>query len=158
MTSSAISKITTTGCPLFHMILLNTLALRWYVPFCVTVHTPLRRWHNSTSENIAELQKALNAVYEYCNSFKLTANTTKTKVMLFSNGKIRILPHLFFGNNKLEVVSEYQYFGILFNCNGSFKNLVPWGTDGHLRCDLDLDFDCGKKLPSCITHRPLPTY
>ena len=69
------------------------------------------------AESIAELQKALNAVYEYCNSFKLTANTTKTKGMVFSNGKIRILPDLFFGNGKLEFVFEYQYLGILFNYN-----------------------------------------
>ena len=51
------------------------------------------------AESIAELQKALNALFEYCNSFKLTASTTKRKVMVFSNGRIRILPDLFDGND-----------------------------------------------------------
>jgi len=40
------------------------------------------------------------------------------------------------------------------------KKLVPWGTDGRLpSSDLDLDLGYGHTaIPSCITHRPLPTY
>ena len=35
------------------------------------------------AENEIELQLALNKVYEYCMMFKLSVNTTKTKIMFF---------------------------------------------------------------------------
>ena len=40
------------------------------------------------AENPEDLQKALNALHEYCKLWFLTVNTTKTKVMIFSRGKI----------------------------------------------------------------------
>ena len=73
------------------------------------------------AESVAELQRALNAVYEYCSSFKLTANTTKRRVMVFSNDRIRIL---FFNDDKPEVVSEYQYLDFVLNYNGSFIKAI----------------------------------
>ena len=43
------------------------------------------------AESPEELQKALNAVFEYCRDWKLTVNTTKTKIVIFSNRKVRSL-------------------------------------------------------------------
>ena len=40
------------------------------------------------TENENELQAALNANYEYCNQWHLTAKIDKTKVVVFSRGKI----------------------------------------------------------------------
>ena len=41
------------------------------------------------SEN--KMQKSLSTLHEYCEEWKLKVNVTKTKVMIFSLGKIRNL-------------------------------------------------------------------
>jgi hypothetical protein len=69
----------------------------------------------------AELQKALDAMYSYCNLWKLTVNTEKTKVIIFSRGKIRVRPTFFLGRNKLEFADDYLYLGVIFNYNGKFN-------------------------------------
>ena len=40
------------------------------------------------SENATELQLALDGLYIYCNDWNLTVNTSKTKVVIFSKGKV----------------------------------------------------------------------
>ena len=72
------------------------------------------------SESAAELQKALNAVYDYCNNWKLTVNISKTKVIIFSNGKVTQFPAFLFGHDIVEVVSDYVYLGVKFYYNASF--------------------------------------
>ena len=76
------------------------------------------------AESHEELQKAITAVHEYCNLWKLSVNTSKTKVVIFSRGKIRNVPSFAFGADYLEVVDEYTYFGTIFNFNGKFKKAI----------------------------------
>ena len=42
-------------------------------------------------------------------NMKLTVHTEKTKVMIFSNGRIRKKVHLYLNNKELEIVSEFKY-------------------------------------------------
>lgn len=72
------------------------------------------------AESVESLQNALNAMADYCDQYKLSLNTSKTKVMIFSRGKIRNLPQLTFSGSPLEVVFEYVYLGITFSYNGKF--------------------------------------
>ena len=72
------------------------------------------------AESAEELQKALNAVYEYCNNWMLTVNISKTKVVIFSNGKVTLFPAFLFGHDIIEVVYEYVYLGVKFVYNASF--------------------------------------
>ena len=72
------------------------------------------------AESVHELQLAMNSMYEYCVVNKLAINTSKTKVMVFSRGKIRNKPEIMYGDTKLQVVDEYVYLGITFNYNGNF--------------------------------------
>ena len=44
------------------------------------------------TESADELQKALNAVYDYCEMWQLTVNTEKTKVVIFSRTKVQNFP------------------------------------------------------------------
>ena len=44
--------------------------------------------------------------------------------MVFSRGKIRNLPDIYYGDDKLEVVFEYTYLGIVFSYNGSFNKAI----------------------------------
>ena len=45
---------------------------------------------------------------------------SKSKVTVFSRGKIRNRPEFYFGENKLNVVDHYKNLGLNFNFNGKF--------------------------------------
>ncbi len=57
----------------------------------------------------------------YCTENNLHINESKTKVVVFSKGKIRKLATLKFNDIELEVVFSYTYLGITTNYNGKFK-------------------------------------
>ena len=76
------------------------------------------------AESPQELQNALNAVYDYCNDWKLSVNTSKTKIVVFSKVKVNNLPAFLFGHDILQVVDDYTYLGTVFNYNGSFKKAI----------------------------------
>ena len=61
-----------------------------------------------------EEQQSLNAFQKYCEIWKLTANTEKTKVMIFSNGRISRNVHFYLNNKELEIVSEFIYLRHIF--------------------------------------------
>ena len=71
-----------------------------------------------------DLQIAMNAMNEYCEDNKLNINTSKNKVMVFSRGKIRNKPVIYFGDNNLEVVFKYTYLGVTMSYNGSFTKAI----------------------------------
>jgi len=72
------------------------------------------------SENECELQSALDAVHAYCAVNKLIVNTSKTKIMIFSRGKVRRFPTFKYGTDIIEVVSNYVYLGVNMNYNNNF--------------------------------------
>ena len=76
------------------------------------------------AESPNDLQDALNAVFDYCSTWKLTVNTSKTKVVIFSKGKTRNVPGFTFGPDSLEVVDDYTYLGVTFDYNGKFKKAI----------------------------------
>ena len=75
-------------------------------------------------ETERELQSALDAVHEYRNNMHLTVNTQKTKVMIFSRGKVRKYQNFMFGDSILDVTYEYVYLGVNFNYNTSFIKAI----------------------------------
>ena len=76
------------------------------------------------SESSADLQNMLHILHNYCQKWQLTVNTAKTKIVVFSRGKIRNLPQLSYGEETIEVVSTYNYLGILFNYDGKFGKSI----------------------------------
>ena len=76
------------------------------------------------AESEAELQKALDSLEEYCSLWGLTVNLDKTKIIIFSRGKVRIHQKFMFAGNEIEVVDDYVYLGIKFNYNNSFSKAV----------------------------------
>lgn len=60
-------------------------------------------------------------MYDYCNEWKLSINTDKTKIMVMSRGKIRNKPIFNFGPHALEVVDSYKYLGLVFNYDSKFS-------------------------------------
>ena len=76
------------------------------------------------AETERELQSALDAVHEYCNNMHLTVNTQKTKVMIFSRGKVRKHRNFLFGDSILDVTYEYVYLEVNFKYNTSFIKAI----------------------------------
>ena len=77
------------------------------------------------AETPDQLQLALNAVSEYCNLWQLKVNIDKTKIIIFSKGKVRKHPIFKLGSSPVEVVDDYIYLGTTFNFNGShFKAIA----------------------------------
>ena len=65
------------------------------------------------------LQRMLLDIENYCNTWFLKINTSKTKVMLFE--KSRHTSYDFYLNNiKLEVVTTFKYLGVYFFKNGNW--------------------------------------
>ena len=72
------------------------------------------------SESEKDMQECLNMLRNYCNIWGLHINVRKTKVMVFSRGKIRNIPKFTFGDENVDVVFQYKYLGLLFSYNNKF--------------------------------------
>ena len=72
------------------------------------------------AESPSNMQECLVNLEAYCDLNGLHINTSKTKVVVFSRGKIRNLPRVFFKGEVLDVVFEYKYLGTVFNYNNKF--------------------------------------
>ena len=73
------------------------------------------------SQSKKGLQNSLNALYDYCDCWKLQVNTDKSKVIVFnSNGKT-FLDEFTYNDSCIETVSHYSYLGIVIKCNGNFN-------------------------------------
>ena len=72
------------------------------------------------AESVEDMQKALDALKVYCDMWGLHINTDKTKVMIFSRGKVRKLPIFVFDKKQVEIVWDYKYLGVVFNYNNRF--------------------------------------
>lgn len=73
------------------------------------------------SDDPVSFQNMLNDFYNYCSTWKLQINMSKTKVIVFGSNK----PENFIftiNGDKIETVKEYKYLGILFSSSGSFLN------------------------------------
>ena len=72
------------------------------------------------AESEEDLQDALSAMFNYCNTWKLQVNVQKTKIVDFSGGKISKIPNLFVSPKLLDVVDNYTYLGVKFIFNSRF--------------------------------------
>jgi hypothetical protein len=68
------------------------------------------------SDTVHGLQTQLDILYDYCQAWKLSLNMSKTKIVVFRRGgRLCRYEQWNYGNDKLLVVSEYNYLGILFS-------------------------------------------
>jgi hypothetical protein len=71
------------------------------------------------SEDEKTFQNMLNDFHQYCKQWKLTINMQKTKIIIF--GTSRPGNYMFtLSGEKIEIVKEYKYLGVLFSSSGSF--------------------------------------
>ena len=73
------------------------------------------------SENRDGLKKSLLALEMYCEHWKLSVNSAKTKIVIFQKRKRpRANGDIFtFNSNNLEIVDSFRYLGVEFSANGS---------------------------------------
>ena len=67
-----------------------------------------------------DLQFALNKFENYCDKWRLSVNTSKTKVMIFSEGILSKKVKFYFKNAEIEIVNVYKYLGVLLARSGSY--------------------------------------
>ena len=67
------------------------------------------------SDTISGLQKELNILNNYCQTYKLKVNVEKTKVLVFKKGgQLSRREKWYFDGNQLEVVNSFSYVGVDF--------------------------------------------
>ena len=109
--------------------------------------------------NKEDLQVALNVFENYCDQWKLTVNIAKTKIMVFSGGRIQANLHFYFKGSEVEIVSEYKYLGIFLARSGSFlkakKHIAEQANIAvfsllrkirHLNLPIDMQIDLFNKM------------
>ena len=69
------------------------------------------------AESPTKLQLGLTKMKEYCDLWKLKLNAHKSKIVIFSRGKVRKFPNFTLGEDTIEVVSNMQYLGLNLNYN-----------------------------------------
>ena len=75
------------------------------------------------SETAESLQRALNLLSTYCQRWKVTVNTNKTKLIVFRKGCILPRDLKFYYNGiEIEIVNTFSYLGIVFSPGASFSN------------------------------------
>ena len=72
------------------------------------------------SESETGLQFGLDVLHDYCERWKLIVNTEKTKILIFRKGGRQNRFNFKFNNESVEVVSKFNYLGVVFTTSGSF--------------------------------------
>ena len=90
------------------------------------------------AENELELQTAFDTVHKYCVVYKLFVNTSKTKIIVFSRGKVRRFPTFHYGDSIIEVVNDYIYLGVTMNYNNSFLKAIRKQLDQARKAQFSL--------------------
>ena len=72
-------------------------------------------------ESHTDLQNQLDVLAEYFETWKLKVNVKKSKVMIFTKGRLPQNTVLKYNNILLETVNEFTYLGVLMSRTGSFS-------------------------------------
>ena len=68
------------------------------------------------------LQNCLNTLATYCNTWMLSVNPKKTKIMVFQKRAKKCSEQTFYiGNQAIDVVQDYTYLGTKISSSGNFK-------------------------------------
>ena len=73
------------------------------------------------SETKEGLQTCLNRLSQYTKKWDLKLNLKKTKVLIFQNKGKRTSPTFTFGENIVQIATEYKYLGTVITNTGNFK-------------------------------------
>ena len=103
--------------PLCNITNLCEVSRQWNIKLDLIVYADETALMAESSDG---LQKTLNCFEKYCDLWKLTVNTNKTKVVIFSKKKVRQNQSFKIKGQNIEIIDSYCYLGMLFNYNGNF--------------------------------------
>ena len=73
--------------------------------------------------NRDDLQRSLDLLKTYCDTWGLTVNASKSKVVVFRKcGRLKSNEKWSFNGKELEVVDKFNYLGTIFDSNGTFTS------------------------------------
>ena len=115
-------------------------------------------WGKNNVEVAARLTKVMVDVSDWLNKCCLQLNNSKTVAMFFSKtSKSHTEPDVFISDQRIKIVKEYKYLGILIDNQLTFKKHVkkicnilknsPWPTLGIL------EITCPPRLLKCTCSR-----
>ena len=90
------------------------------------------------AENERDLQTALDSVQEYCTKFQLIVNVNKTKIIIFSRGKVRRFTTFKYGCDIIEVVGDYVYLEVKIYFNSTFAKAMKKQLDQGRRAQFSM--------------------
>ena len=107
------------------------------------------------AESSDDMQNQINYFYDVCKKWRLKVNIEKSKVLVFSNGRLPNNIKFNYNDKELKMVAHFSYLGIVFSKTGSFniakKELVNKGIKAmyevlrkgrihnlSIKCQLDL--------------------
>ena len=103
------------------------------------------------------LQKSLDVLGDFCDTWKLKVNTDKSKIMVFnSNGKSH-LNAFALKNHTLETVSSYCYLGIQMKYNGNFQLSIKALADKALKALFKIKKSIGLDNPCNLLEKLFDT-
>jgi hypothetical protein len=76
------------------------------------------------SDSPGGLQRAINKLDSFCNTWKLEVNTEKTNVVIFRATKKLEQYHFHLGQHNLKIVDQVKYLGITWLYTGNFDHAV----------------------------------
>ena len=72
------------------------------------------------AESQEQLQQTIYYNFKsYCDQWNLKVNLTKTKIIVFGTNKSKQFSFKF-GNESIEIISKYEYLGVVFASTGSY--------------------------------------
>ena len=85
-------------------------------------------------ENVHDLQRMLNCLYDWCSKWRLTVNNDKSKIIHFRPSRRKQTDFEFkYGTESLEYVGEYKYLGFYLNSHLDYKKSVVYFADAATR-------------------------
>ena len=79
---------------------------------------------SSLSDLYNKIEKLFSDLTTYLNNNKLIANSTKSKLMMFSSCPTQNLPDLMFGGSIIQWVDEFKYLGLIITNKLSFSKHI----------------------------------
>ena len=90
------------------------------------------------AESVDDLQEQLNCLSEYCNLWKLKVNVDKSKVMVFTKGRLPNNVTFTYNDIVLDIVNEFNYLGVIFTNTGNFSKAKKANVDKATRAMYDI--------------------
>ena len=66
------------------------------------------------AESSDDMQNQINHFYDFCKKWRLKVNIEKSKVLVFSNGRLPNNIKFNYNDKELKIVANFSYLGIIF--------------------------------------------